>query len=153
YWDHFNQASTITIPSSIYVPGDHITFAGSEPNSTIQLDGTQLPEILGQLTIIGDQTPVVNSIGGSTGPAWYTSGAHQSRVLQVGPNGNLTLDNLTIDNGSTTDSAGGGGILNQGSLTLENVTVSASNAPKGGGIASTGPSMLIEHSIITGNQA
>jgi predicted outer membrane repeat protein len=144
-----NQPSTISIPSSLYTPG--FNFQTNEPQSTILLNGTQLPTILGQLSIIGDQTPV----GNFGVPVWYISGEHQSRVFQVTGSGNLTLDNLTIDNGSTTDSAGGGGILNQGSLTLENVTVSANNAPNGagGGIASTGPSMLIEHSIFTGNHA
>jgi hypothetical protein len=147
-WILYNEASTITIPSSIYVPG--YNFVTNEPQSTILLNGTQLPTIVGRLTIIGDQSPNNGLV-----PAWYISGEHRSRVFQVGSGGNLTLENLTIDNGSTTDSAGGGGILSQGSLTLENVTVSGNTAANGGGggIVSTGPSLTIDHSKITGNQA
>src|SRR5262249_40503020 len=88
-WTTLHEASTITIPSSIYVPG--INLSTGTPQSTILLNGTQLPTILGQLTIVGDQTPVVNQFGASIVPAWYISGEHSSRVLQVGPNGNLTL--------------------------------------------------------------
>src|SRR5262245_33633643 len=41
------EADTITIPSSIYVPG--FNFQTNEPQSTIQLNGTQLPTITSQL--------------------------------------------------------------------------------------------------------
>jgi hypothetical protein len=143
-WRLFNEASTITIPSSIYVAGENALTG--VPFSTIQLNGTQLPTITSQLTIVGDQT-----LHGFFAPVWYISGAEQSRVFQVGATGSLTLENLTIENGSTTHN--GGGILNQGSLTLENVTLSANRASSGGGIDNTGSSMLIEHSIITGNTA
>jgi uncharacterized repeat protein (TIGR01451 family) len=153
YSFYLNQPSTITIPSSLFSTDPFDT-----TNPAIQLNGSQLPTITGNLTIVGAQDPVFlffNGVGQSRGLVFALSGDNQSRVLQVGPNGNLTLENLTVDHGSTTDTAGGSGILNQGSLTLENVTVSANTAANGsgGGIDSIGPALTIDHSFIKGNQA
>jgi uncharacterized repeat protein (TIGR01451 family) len=137
----FGQASTITIPSSL--------FAGNivlSPADTIRLTGTQLPTITGQLTITG---AIPTNFSNDT--LFTVSGEGNSRVFQVGPGGNLTLNNLIIENGTVTDN--GGGILNQGSLTLENVTISGNTAANGGGIDSTGPALTIDHSIIAGNTA
>src|SRR5262249_18399913 len=85
-WNNQKEVSTITIPSSIYVPGENAV--SGEPFSTIQLNGTQLPTIVGQLTIVGDQT-----LNGFFLPAWYISGEEQSRLFQVASGGNLTLEN------------------------------------------------------------
>src|SRR5579859_6440900 len=60
------------------------------------------------------------------------------RVLWVRPSGNLTLDNITIQNGYASS---GGAILNNGTLTVTNSTLSGNNAPVsayGGAIFNTG---------------
>jgi len=140
------QASTITIPNSIYLNG--INGSTGLPQSTILLNGTQLPTITTQITIVGD----ITAVGFAGVPVWYVYAGGHSRVFQVGPTGNLTLENLTIQDGATTGD--GGAILAQGSLTLENVTVENSKAANGGGIAVTsGASITISSSIITDNTA
>jgi hypothetical protein len=145
------EASTITFDNSLFS-----TDPFDSTNPVIQLNGSQLPTITANVSIVGPQDPVFiffNGVGHSRGLVFALSGHNQSRAFQVGTTGNLTLNNLIIEDGSTTGN--GGGILNQGSLTLENVTVSANTAANGtgGGIDSTGPALTIDHSIIKGNQA
>jgi hypothetical protein len=167
-------SSTITLPSSLF-PDDESNPFGPNPNPAIQLSGSQLPTITANVSIVAANDPYVLEFAPLRTLA--ISGQNQSRVFQVGPTGTLSLTNLVIENGYTTDN--GGGILNQGSLTLENVTVSSNlagiqqhtsssttggfttttvtysvvSAASGGGIYNSGPSLLIEHSTITGNQA
>jgi hypothetical protein len=144
--DHGND--TITIPSSQFTG---LTLNG--PPDTIQLNGSQLPTIVGQLTITG----AIPDTSHRLDTLFTISAEENSRVFQVATTGNLTLNNLIIEKGSTTGNSAtdknGGGILNQGTLTLENVTLTGNSAASGAGIYNTGPSMLIEHSMIQGNTA
>jgi hypothetical protein len=74
------------------------------------------------------------------------SGDNRSRVFQIAPGVSVTLSRLTIENG---DSAGGagGGIENEGTLTLVNCRILGNFAsPRGGGIynAPTGTLTLLQ---------
>jgi hypothetical protein len=148
----FGSNDTITIPNTLY--SNSINLLTGVPASTIQLNGTQLPTVMTPLTITGDVTP----IGFQGVPVWYISGEHLSRVFQVGPTGNLTLNNLIIKNGiavpNAVDAGAGGGILALGPLTLHNVTVSNSTAfaRLGGGIFATGP-LTLDNSTVSNNKA
>jgi hypothetical protein len=119
-------------------PGaDTIDFAVT---GTITLNGTQLPSITDDLTISGP------------GAASLTLDAHgASRVLQVNSGATVGLSGLTIVNGSAQN---GGGIRNDGTLTLTSSTISRSNSPvsMGGGICNYG-TMTLTSSTISGNTA
>lgn len=156
--------------------GDQIQFTLPTP-ATITLGGTQLPAITaggGALTI--------------TGAGVTVSGNGASRVLATGAGSNTTVTGLTIAHGNVTGpdgalhSAGGnalgGGIRNEGTLTLTGVTVRDSGAEggsggngdpdpganyldraggpggsaSGGGIYSTG-TLTIQNSTLRGNAA
>src|SRR6476620_3363620 len=60
----------------------------------------------------------------------------QFRILRVDAGGDVTLTNLTLQNGST--NGGGGGVINTGSLALVNTAVSDNSAHQGGGIYNSG---------------
>jgi predicted outer membrane repeat protein len=78
-------------------------------------------------------------------------GEEKSRGFAVGPTGNLTLNNLVIENGFTTDE--GSGILAAGPLTLNQVTVEGCTAAEGGGIYSQSPLTLNQDTVVENNTA
>jgi hypothetical protein len=91
------------------------------------------------------------------------SGGNDIRVFEIAPNTTVTLSGLTITKGNSSSGTGptgnlGGGILNQGTLTVSGCTVSgnsgnllAGNA-KGGGIYNTG-TLTVSGCTISGNYA
>ena len=77
--------------------------------------------------------------------------AAADRVIDIGPGGNLTVTNLTIQGGAST--AGGGGIRNLGgTLTLSGVTLTQNTAVDGGAVFNDGTATL-RNVTISGNQA
>ncbi len=126
---------------------DTITFS---VNGTIHLAST-LPIITndGALTIDGGNNITISGDTDSDNDG-------DVRILYIHPNGNLTLQNLTLDRGLMT-TEGGGAILNSGTLTLNNVTISNSVttavAEGGGAIHNSGggASLTLVNSTITGN--
>ncbi len=111
--------------------------------STIDL-GSSLPLVTGNLTITG---PV-----GSRGIT--IDGGTKFQVVQVDTRATLNLNNLTIANGNGSGSTlGGNDILNGGTLTITNCTLSGSSgASAGGGIYNVG-SVTVSNSTIFENNA
>jgi len=70
------------------------------------------------------------------------SGGRAVRIFNILPQGALELANLTIAEGAGGES--GGAILNQGSLSVENVTFIGNRAAEGGAIYSTGSTSSVE---------
>ncbi len=69
----------------------------------------------------------------------------------------VTLAGVTIRDGNATDAFGGGGILNSGTLILNNSTVTSNTVSvsvnaKGGGIGNTGV-LTVNNSLVSGNSA
>jgi LPXTG-site transpeptidase (sortase) family protein len=125
---------------------DAITFAA---NYTITLIGSQLPVVTSPITITGNGA--ANTI--------VQANAATYRVFEVGAAGNLTLDSLTVRNGLCNGSCngalsdGGGGIYNNGTLTITDSTISGNYAISlGGGIYNNG-TLTITDSTISGNTA
>ncbi|MEM8637251.1 MAG: DUF4347 domain-containing protein [Cyanobacteria bacterium P01_G01_bin.54] len=125
---------------------DEIRFSGS---ITINLTSVRLEirDDAGALTIDGQTNQVV------------VNGSPTLTVFQVNNNGigrNITLKNLTIQNGSVGGSGGGIRHLSSGTLTLENSTITGNTAAGNGGgiygLNSAGPINLI-NSTISGNSA
>jgi hypothetical protein len=122
----------------------------------------------GELDVTNTVSPLIIEGTGSGADMSVIAGT-VDRVLQVVPGATVILENLEITHGdATTDSSGGttaaegGGILNEGSLTLNAVTVSGNTAVApaagfnayGGGVFNNGGALTIEGgSVITGNTA
>jgi len=102
----------------------------------------------GELPIVaGSGTLTINGLGADQ---LSVSGNNQSRIFRVLGGANLTFNNLTVTGGA---SSLGGGILNQGVLTINNSAVTdCSSSGFGGGIASFGP-VTINKSSVSSNFA
>lgn len=106
------------------------------------------------LTIVG---PGANILSVQRSAA---SGIPEFRIFDIVPSINVTISGLTIANGSATGFGYGGGIFNQGTLTITNTTISGNVARvgygEGGGIY-TGDNhngtLTIINSTISGNMA
>ena len=122
-------------------PGaDTITFAVS---GTISLNGSQLPTITDDLTITGPSGGVTLDAGGA------------SRIFQVSAGATASLTGLTLANGQAggdTGSSLGGGIYNQGTLSLADCTLSGNSAIYGGGVDNSG-TMSLTNVTLSGNGA
>ena len=141
-------------------PGDTIDFsvAGTITLTTGMLTIGKNLTITGpgasSLTISGNNSSTVFSI--SAGTAVNISGLTVSNG-NAGPDdgggilnsGTLTLTNVTISNNSA---KGGGGIVNGGTLTLTNVTISNNSAEDGGGIFNF-DTLTLTNVTISGNSA
>jgi CSLREA domain-containing protein len=117
-------------------PGHHsITFAVS---GTISLGGTPLPAITGDLTVTAPPTGLTIDAHGASG------------IFQVNAGTTVSLGGLTLANGSAPD---GGAILNAGTLTLTNDTLTGCFASQdGGGIENVGV-LTLTNDTLSGNSA
>src|SRR5262249_4298068 len=76
-------------------------------------------------------------------------GIATDRVFTIAPAATVTIQPLTLRHGVTSQFPAGGGVLNEGTLTLLNSTVSG-NA--GGGLANSyGSTMTLMNSTVSGN--
>jgi len=114
-----------------------INFQAGLP-SPIVLNGTQL-EIGRDLTINGP---------GAANLA--ISGNHASQIFEIDPGVTVAISGLTIENGLA---KAGGGIHNEGALTLTNITVSGNTSAGGvgGGINNYGGTLTLTNSTVSGN--
>ncbi|MBK8070287.1 MAG: S8 family serine peptidase [Rhodanobacteraceae bacterium] len=119
--------------------GSTITFAGGV--TSVGLTTAQLL-INKNLTIDGGAGVTVTRVAGSP----------NFRIFSIAASSTVTLDSLTINNGSTTGV--GGGVFSAGTLTLRNSTVTGNSAGTnfGGGLWTQGPT-VIDGCTISGNQA
>jgi CSLREA domain-containing protein len=109
------------------------------PRKTITLNGSQLS--LGNNGTVSITAPAA----GVT-----VSGANLSRVFSIDSGANVTLTGLNIVNGAV--AGAGGGLDNNGTLTISNCTISGNSANSGGGLANAG-TLTLYSSTISGNHA
>jgi hypothetical protein len=104
--------------------------------------GTALPDITGNLTLVG---------GPATSIRRDPAAATPFRILNVAAGATLRVAGLAILNGST---AGlGGGIQNAGTLVLRQVTLAGNTAGNGGGVANIpGATATISLNLINANR-
>jgi predicted outer membrane repeat protein len=120
------------------ISGETITFAPTLAKGTIVLTQGEL-DINKSLTIQG---PGANQL--------TINANHKSRDFNIGKGINVGISGLNIINGSSTDF--GGGISNQGTLTLSNDTISGNTANLGGGgIFNNMGTLTLSNSIISKN--
>src|SRR4029077_8946116 len=92
--------------------------------------GNGLPVITSALTITGQ--------GAETTIIERDTSATIFRILRVEAAGTLTLQRVTLRNGSTGGSPRGGGIYNSGTLTLIDCILARNQADRGGGLFNDG---------------
>jgi hypothetical protein len=125
--------------------GAVITFDPGLSGATITLSNT--------LTINTNLTIDASALPGGL----QINGNHAVQIFNVASNITVFLNSLTITNGYSTNS--GGGIYNDGALTLTNCTLSGNSAPSGsgyggGGIYNNGNGLLtLNQCTLSGNSA
>ena len=128
---------------------------GGTINFSDTLAGQTITLLSGPLTLGKNVT-----IDGSTAPGLSISGNNADRVFIVNANTTATLNNLIVTNGYGWQLAGG--ILNNGSLTLDHVTLTGNTMATdagdywqgGGGIYNgTGATLNLMDSTVSNNQA
>ena len=122
------------------------------------LAGQTITLTSGQLTLTGNATIDASALSGGIS----LSGNNSSRVLQIAAGATVALAALTIRNGvapaGSYPANSGGGILNQGTLTLTNCTLTGNQAVQsfaagGGGIENNNASLAVYNSTLAGNSA
>ena len=123
------------------------TYTLTTVNNTTDSGGVGLPVIRGKVTIRGSGATIARSTA---------SGTPVFRIFDVASGGSLTLDSVTISNGlANNGTAGGGGIMSHGTLTITGSTFTGNSAPassgtSGGGINNSG-TLNLSTSTFTGN--
>jgi hypothetical protein len=138
-------ADTITVPADTYT----LTRAGADEDaaSTGDLDITD------DLTISGAGARTTSVVGGAAPGAT----PFDDRIFYIQPDASATITGLTITGGKATDAQGtaseGGGVRNEGDLTLDGVAVKNNTANGHGGISSLDGTLSIIDSTVSGNSA
>jgi ribosomal protein S11 len=143
--------------------------AGTQAD-TIQLASGTYLLTFGELEITNTAHTLIIDGQGSTGPnATIIDQLSLDRVFQIAAGAAVTFENVEItggvagddDTGSSTVDAQGGGILSDGNLTLDQVSVTGNKAlatvgsegAQGGGVYATGSLTILDGSLIEGNSA
>jgi len=129
-------ADTIILPAGTYI----LTIPGVNED----LSATGDLDITSDLTITGAGANITTIDGGGIDRIFHIRGAST-----------VYISGLTVTGGKTlTSSPGGGGVRNEGTLTLTNVTVRGNTADLGGGIFNdVGGALTINGSTISDNAA
>jgi hypothetical protein len=155
-------ASTLTVLNALDKGAGSLrnTIAGANNGDIIVFD----PSLAGQtITLTSGQLSIKQdlSIEGLGADSLTISGNDVNRVFDIAEGTTVTIAGLTITHGAATSGAadrgagGGGGILNAGNLTLDNVVVAYNIAMNhGGGIANASFAVLtVANTAFVGNQA
>ncbi len=130
------SADTITVPAGTYA----LSIPGADENAGATGD----LDITAALTI--------NGVGAVT---TIIDGADLDRVFDIGSGVTAVISGLTIRNGTSVGGlTGGGGIINFGTTTLMNSTVSANSSPHGvggGGIYNSSGTLTLANSTVSSN--
>ena len=141
-----STANTISLPAGMYT----LTLAGTGENNCLTGDLDIMTSSKGSLTITGAGAGLTVVDGNSL-----------DRVFQV-LSGTVTLSGMTIQGGNaqnnpfdtSTYHGEGGGIENNGMLTINNCTISGNAAgTHGGGIFNYGGTVTVNNSTLSGNSA
>lgn len=120
---------TISLPSGVYT----LALPGADEEAALS----------GDLDITDDVT-----ITGAGAASTIIDGADLDRVLHVTANTQVTISGITVRNGSA---AVAGGILNTGTVFLNDAVVSDNTAADDGGAVINHGTFFVERSVFTGN--
>ncbi len=135
-----NGADTIELPFNAIIT---LTEVDNDPDPPFSATG--LPSVTSVVTINGNWTTVQRHDSPSGGTPNF-------RIIRVAGDGDLTVNGLTISNGSIPSGAGGGILNSDATLTLTNSNVGGNRSFAGGGIFNTG-TLTLTNSTISGNTA
>jgi len=147
-------ATTVTVMNADDTgPGSlRQAIADAADGTTIQFDGS----LAGKSIVLATGPLLINKaliIEGSASQGITISGGFSSLVMSIGATADVTLRNLSIVNGRTTDFAAG--IYSVGNLTLDHALVADNESfggdPGGGGIYSGERNLLVVNSTISDN--
>jgi len=121
--------------------GDTVVFARSLKNNTIMLPGSSQLNIDKNITLNGD-------VDGDKKPDITINGVGRVRLFKIGGGAEVTLKSLNLLRGSATRE--GGGILNDGTLTISKCTFNGNwvAAGSGGAISNRGTLTISESTFI-----
>jgi parallel beta helix pectate lyase-like protein len=107
----------------------------------------------GDLDVAGAPSGTLTIRGMGPG-ASIVFGFGDDRLIHVlGPSGDLTIEGLTLTSGGTAPSpVAGGGIFNEGTLTVRNSAITENYGALGGGGISSDGEVSVENSTISANQ-
>ncbi|MEZ6143565.1 MAG: choice-of-anchor Q domain-containing protein [Zavarzinella sp.] len=129
-----------------------VDMANSNPGAnTIEIAKSGVITLGSQLTLTETGAANLTTINGPTNGVTI-SGNNAVRVLTVNISVHAALNNLTIANGNSGSNAGGG-ILNDGRLTISNSTVSNNSTTNFGGGIRNGGTLTISNSTLSGNRS
>jgi hypothetical protein len=154
---HLETLEGRCLPSTVTNLSDHdpgslrdaiaTTPAGGTVDFQAGLSGT-ITLTTGELAVNKDLT-----IAGPGADVVTVSGNHASRVFDIGATFTVDIAGLTIADGSLTNAGYGGGIYNQGALSVTDCTLSGNSAPySGGGIGNVG-TLTVTDCTLSGNSA
>ncbi|MGI8856851.1 MAG: beta strand repeat-containing protein [Thermomicrobiales bacterium] len=126
---------TITFDPAVFPVGGAQKITLNNEVGTLRLTFTTRP-----VTITGTNAGVV------------VDGNNAVTVFLVNAGATATLDALTVQHGHTATNTGGG-IINGGTLTVTNSTLSSNSGTSGGGINTVGAALTVTNSTISGNSA
>ena len=124
---------------------DTIDLSGLPNNSTITLNGNELPTVTTTISLNG---PGQDNL--------TISGNNSSRIISVRNGGDLTVSSMTLSNGSVSRGSGSGGAIRviDGHLTINSSTLLNNYADNdGGGIYATSSTVNLSNSTVSGNSA
>ena len=125
---------------------DTITFDPSLGSHTITL--TQ-----GQLELKGAGSGTITIDGSSPSTPLTIDGGSAGRIFQIDSGVQAVLTNLVLQDGRVSNSLSGGAILNSGTLTMSNSTISGNAASgSGGGVENSG-SLVLSNDVFSSNDA
>lgn len=119
-----------------------ITFTGPALSGTINL-ASALPDLARSMIIDGP---------GAANLTVQRGGSGSYRIFTVQSGATVTIQELTVANGSVSG-GNGGGILNSGILTLQDSLVSGNTAALGGGIYNQNGTLTLNNTRVIGNTA
>jgi hypothetical protein len=107
----------------------------------------------GGFSILNDTPAVDLTINGPGAGMLAVNGNNDTRAFGIASGTKATINGLTIKNGKAPESGltEGGAIINAGTLTLNNSTVSGSTATWGGGIYNDDGTLTLNRSTVSGN--
>jgi filamentous hemagglutinin family protein len=157
-----NTTISMTSTGGLTVNLNQVNPEANAPTSSIQSAINAIGAVGGSRVInlgsgmyTGDTIPLDRSLNlnGAGASNTTVSGNNAYRVFNIAAGSTVSLDGLTIANGSSGyGDGGGGGIYNAGALTLNNSSLSGNLAIIGGGISNDGI-VTLNNSTLSGNSA
>ena len=147
--------TVVRAPDGTYVAST-LRAAVNAANAAPDADVVRIsPGVTGTIPLTGGELVIAHdlTLQGAGANLQTIDGGGAARVFNVRPGVNATLADVTVANG-TSQLTGGGGIRNEGTLTLRRVTVGNNSAGQvdGGGLFNVGTVTVID-STFSGNRA